>query len=144
MTAIDKLDAAIAELQSVTDISAMEGFGDLWNGHDFCHEQAAHDPAPIDDAIAEILNAVLSGRLSRAALATVDRDALVKMIREADPDVWTGNAQGIADALLAAGYRKADALLAERDALIHDIERAKESESALLADLEEARVRGAE
>lgn len=37
-----------------------------------------------------------------------------------------------------------DALLAERDALIHDIERAKESESALLADLEEARVRGAE
>ena len=47
--------------------------------------------------------------------------------------------QTAADALLAAGYRKADALLAERDALIHDIERAKESESALLADLEEAR-----
>ena len=32
--------------------------------------------------------------------------------------------QTAADALLAAGYRKADALLAERDALIHDIERA--------------------
>lgn len=52
--------------------------------------------------------------------------------------------QTAADALLAAGYRKADALLAERDALIHDIERAKESESALLTELEEARVRGAE
>ena len=39
-------------------------------------------------------------------------------------------------------YVRADlyaALLAERDALIHDIERAKESESALLAELEEAR-----
>ena len=47
--------------------------------------------------------------------------------------------QTAADALLAAGYRKADALLAERDALIHDIERAKESESALLAELEQAR-----
>ena len=45
----------------------------------------------------------------------------------------------LADALLAAGYRKADALLAERDALIHDIERAKESESALLAELEQTR-----
>ena len=31
------------------------------------------------------------------------------------------------------------ALLAERDALIHDIERAKESESALLAELEQPR-----
>lgn len=31
------------------------------------------------------------------------------------------------------------ALLAERDALIHDIERAKDSESALLAELEQAR-----
>ena len=31
------------------------------------------------------------------------------------------------------------ALLAERDALIHDIERAKESESSLLAELEQAR-----
>ena len=47
--------------------------------------------------------------------------------------------QTAADALLAAGYRKADALLAERDALIHDIERAKESESALLAELEQTR-----
>lgn len=47
--------------------------------------------------------------------------------------------QTAADAMLAAGYRKADALLAERDALIHDIERAKESESALLAELEQAR-----
>ncbi len=39
-------------------------------------------------------------------------------------------------------YRAADtlrALLAERDALIHDIERAKASESALLAELEQAR-----
>lgn len=45
----------------------------------------------------------------------------------------------LADALLAAGYRKADALLAERDALIHDIERAKASESSLLAELEETR-----
>lgn len=47
--------------------------------------------------------------------------------------------QTAADALLAAGYRKADALLAERDALIHDIERAKASESSLLAEVEEAR-----
>ena len=47
--------------------------------------------------------------------------------------------QTAADAMLAAGYRKADALLAERDALIHDIERSKASESALLAELEQAR-----
>ena len=65
----DKLREAIAELQRVTDVSAIEGFGDRWSGHDFCHEQAAHDPTQIDDAIAEILNAVLSGRLVRAALA---------------------------------------------------------------------------
>ena len=50
--------------------------------------------------------------------------------------------QTAADALLAAGYRKADALLAERDALIHDIERAKESETALLAERDAARAEG--
>lgn len=43
---------------------------------------------------------------------------------------------------IATEYVRADlyaALLAERDALIHDIERAKASESALLAELEQAR-----
>lgn len=61
----DRLGAAIAELRRVTQASDDEGFGDRWSGHDFCHEQPAHDPDPIDDAIAEILNAVLSGRLDR-------------------------------------------------------------------------------
>ena len=50
--------------------------------------------------------------------------------------------QTAADAMLAAGYRKADALLAERDALIHDIERAKASETAMLAERDAARAEG--
>ena len=77
------------------------------------------------------------------APAADERDAMIEVIVQADDaydrvqgGTWAG---AIADALLAAGYRKADALLAERDALIHDIERAKESESALLAELEQAR-----
>ena len=72
-----------------------------------------------------------------------ERDAMIEVIVQADDaydrvqgGTWAG---AIADALLAAGYRKADSLLAERDALIHDIERGKESESALLAELEQAR-----
>ena len=72
-----------------------------------------------------------------------ERAEMIEVIVQADDaydrvqgGTWAG---AIADALLAAGYRKADALLAERDALIHDIERAKESESALLAELEQAR-----
>ena len=77
------------------------------------------------------------------APAADERDAMIEVIVQADDaydrvqgGTWAG---AIADAMLAAGYRKADALLAERDALIHDIERGKESESALLAELEQAR-----
>ena len=94
-----------------------------------------------------------TGGPARAALAAApqpatapaadERAAMIEVIVQADDaydrvqgGTWAG---AIADALLAAGYRKADALLAERDALIHDIERAKESESALLAELEQAR-----
>lgn len=85
----------------------------------------------------------------RAAMIEVIRGAMLKHARAAmnappGTPVVQNPDEVAADALLAAGYRKADALLAERDALIHDIERAKESESALLAELEEARVRGAE
>ena len=90
--------------------------------------------------------------VARAALAAApqpapapaadERAEMIEVIVQADDaydrvqgGTWAG---AIADALLAAGYRKADALLAERDALIHDIERSKESESALLAELEQA------
>lgn len=74
----------------------------------------------------------------RAAIERIICDAFTCDLRgrgDEDGAFW----QTAADAMLAAGYRKADALLAERDALIHDIERAKESESALLAELEQAR-----
>ena len=97
-------------------------------------------------------SANFTGGPARAALAAApqpapapadERAAMIEAIVQADDAYdrvqggsWAG---AIADALLAAGYRKADALLAERDALIHDIERAKESESALLAEVEEAR-----
>ena len=98
-------------------------------------------------------SANFTGGPARAALAAApqpatapaadERAAMIEVIVQADDaydrvqgGTWAG---AIADALLAAGYRKADALLAERDALIHDIERAKESESALLAELEQAR-----
>ena len=100
-------------------------------------------------------SANFTGGPARAALAAApqptpagadERDEIERIICDAftcdlqgrgdeDGAFW----QTAADALLAAGYRKADALLAERDALIHDIERAKASESALLAELEQAR-----
>lgn len=79
-------------------------------------------PAPAADERAAMIEAIE---------AAVDGTELV------DGEPWGSDT--IADALLAVGYRKAAALLAERDALIHDIERAKESESALLAELEQAR-----
>lgn len=79
-------------------------------------------PAPAADERAAMIEAIE---------AAVDGTELV------DGEPWGSDT--IADALLAVGYRKADALLAERDALIHDIERAKESESALLAELEQVR-----
>ena len=78
-------------------------------------------PAPADDERAEMIEVIVQAD-----------DAYDRV----QGGTWAG---AIADALLAAGYRKADALLAERDELIHDIERAKESESALLAELEQAR-----
>ena len=98
---------------------------------------------------ADLYEALLAERDAAFAAAPqpapADREPLVEVIEDAlyshsDERGWelTGTAQSIADALLAAGYRKADALLAERDALIHDIERGKESESALLAELEQA------
>ena len=100
-------------------------------------------------------SANFTGGPARAALAAAPQPAPVPADERAEIeriicDAFTCDLQGrgdedgafwqtAADALLAAGYRKADALLAERDALIHDIERAKESESALLAELEQAR-----
>ena len=94
--------------------------------------------------------------MARAALAATPQPAPAPAADERDEieriicDAFTCDLRGrgdedgafwqtAADALLAAGYRKADALLAERDALIHDIERAKASESSLLAEVEEAR-----
>lgn len=49
------LDAAIAELRRVTPAN------DPWRGQDF-----NSIPAPIDDAICAVLNAVISGELARA------------------------------------------------------------------------------
>lgn len=73
MTAPDKkspdaLDRAIAEVIRVTRISGGTGEGERWQGTDFTGRQEAHDPFPIDDAIAEILNAVVSGGLVRSDL----------------------------------------------------------------------------
>lgn len=103
--------------------------------------------APTADYMNRLRAALAAAPQPATAPAADERVAMIEVIVQADDaydrvqgGTWAG---AIADALLAAGYRKADALLAERDALIHDIERAKESESALLADLEEARVRGA-
>ena len=97
--------------------------------------------------------------VARAALAAAPQPAPAQAADERDEieriicDAFTCDLRGrgdedgafwqtAADALLAAGYRKADALLAERDALIHDIERAKASETALLAERDAARAEG--
>lgn len=111
----------------------------------------AADYVSSDYMLSEMRRVALAAAPQPAPVPADERDEIERIICDAftcdlrgrgdeDGAFW----QTAADALLAAGYRKADALLAERDALIHDIERAKESESALLADLEEARVRGAE
>ena len=100
-------------------------------------------PWPALDIADELARAALAAAPQPAPAPADERAAMIEVIVQADDaydrvqgGTWAG---AIADALLAAGYRKADALLAERDALIHDIERAKESESALLTELEQAR-----
>lgn len=104
----------------------------------------AADYVSSDYMLSEMRRVALAAAPQPATAPAADeRAAMIEVIVQADDaydrvqgGTWAG---AIADALLAAGYRKADALLAERDALIHDIERAKESESALLAELEQAR-----
>lgn len=107
----------------------------VWSGK-------VHDEQQLVD-LAHVLAILDAAPQPAPAPAADERDAMIEVIVQADDaydrvqgGTWAG---AIADALLAAGYRKADALLAERDALIHDIERAKESESALLTELEQAR-----
>ena len=123
--------------------SMCEGFCKNLPSSEFFTEDMEHDCA-----VCRMRAALAAAQQPALAPAADERAAMIEVIVQADDaydrvqgGTWAG---AIADALLAAGYRKADALLAERDALIHDIERAKESESALLAELEEARVRGAE
>ena len=90
---------------------------------------------PARAALAAAPQPTPAGADERAEIERIICDAFTCDLRgrgDEDGAFW----QTAADAMLAAGYRKADALLAERDALIHDIERAKESESALLAELE--------
>ena len=107
------------------------------------YERAEYVRADLYDALLAERDAALAAAPQPApAPAADERDAMIEVIVQADDaydrvqgGTWAG---AIADAMLAAGYRKADALLAERDALIHDIERGKESESALLAELEQA------
>ena len=104
-------------------------------------------------------SANFTGGPARAALAAAPQPAPAQAADERDEieriicDAFTCDLRGrgdedgafwqtAADALLAAGYRKADALLAERDALIHDIERAMASETAMLAERDAARAEG--
>ena len=110
------------------------------------YERAEYVRADLYDALLAERDAALAAAPQPAPAAADERAEIERIICDAftcdlrgrgdeDGAFW----QTAADALLAAGYRKADALLAERDALIHDIERGKESESALLAELEQAR-----
>ena len=111
-----------------------------------CWDSRNWKAAPTADYMRRLRAALAAAPQPAPAPAADERDEIERIICDAftcdlrgrgdeDGAFW----QTAADALLAAGYRKADALLAERDALIHDIERAKESESALLAELEQAR-----
>ena len=106
------------------------------------YERAEYVRADLYDALLAERDAALAAAPQPAPAGADERDEMIAVIVQADDaydrvqgGTWAG---AIADAMLAAGYRKADALLAERDALIHDIERGKESESALLAELEQA------
>lgn len=63
----ETLKQAIDEICRVTSASAEACEGERWTGHDFTEEQDAHYPGPTDDAIAEILNAVIDGRLVLAS-----------------------------------------------------------------------------
>ncbi|UXU73845.1 MULTISPECIES: hypothetical protein [unclassified Paracoccus (in: a-proteobacteria)] len=67
-----QIEAAIAEVKRVTRIADEIGMGDRWKGRDFTNQQEEYDPTPVDEAIATILNAVVSGRLVPAtpSLAT--------------------------------------------------------------------------
>lgn len=58
MTDEPTLTDAITEVKRATEKSAQMGGDSKWSAHDF-----EDDPAPIDDAIARILNAVVSGEL---------------------------------------------------------------------------------
>ena len=107
-----------------------------------CWDSRNWKAAPTADYMRRLRAALAAAPQPAPAPAADERAAMIEVIVQADDaydrvqgGTWAG---AIADAMLAAGYRKADALLAERDALIHDIERAKESESALLAELEQA------
>ena len=114
-----------------------------------CWDSRNWKAAPTADYMRRLRAALAATPQPAPAPAADERDEIERIICDAftcdlrgrgdeDGAFW----QTAADALLAAGYRKADALLAERDALIHDIERAKESESALLAERDAARAEG--
>ena len=136
-----KLRAALAAPQPAPDPlrEAAQAVLDCWDSRNW-------KAAPTADYMRRLRAALAATPQPAPAPAADERDEIERIICDAftcdlrgrgdeDGAFW----QTAADALLAAGYRKADALLAERDALIHDIERAKESESALLAELEQAR-----
>lgn len=114
-----------------------------------CWDSRNWKAAPTADYMRRLRAALAAAPQPAPAPAADERDEIERIICDAftcdlrgrgdeDGAFW----QTAADALLAAGYRKADALLAERDALIHDIERAKASETALLAERDAARAEG--
>lgn len=72
-----KLQAAIDEVKRVTRVDDEAGQGDRWTGWDFTNQQDAHDPTPVDDAIATILNAVVGGALVPAPAVPDDVAGLI-------------------------------------------------------------------
>lgn len=72
IVAEEALTIAMSPDQHVTKIDDDAGQGDRWNGHDFTNQQDAHDPTPVDDAIAAILNAVVCDALRVPAPAVPD------------------------------------------------------------------------
>lgn len=81
MTHTQDLQASIAEVKRVTKIDDEAGQGGRWNGWDFTNQQDAHDPTPVDDAIATILNAVVCGALVPAPAVPDDVAGLVAELR---------------------------------------------------------------
>ena len=50
-------------IEAITLVATVTPVGTVWTGDDFSAAQPEYESSPVDDAIATILNAVISGQL---------------------------------------------------------------------------------